>query len=151
MLLVVKSHPANAGDIKRLRLNPWVRKAPWRRAQQPTPVFLPGESLGQRNLVGHGPWGRKELDTTERLSRQACKGNQNGRGQKSNQILNTCRVDRLVVNNKDLKSQTLKKKKSKKSLEETWVESQKSTNAQEVVVCLALSLKVTHTQSWKSV
>ena len=31
---------------------PWVRKIPWRRAWQPTPVFLPGESHGQRSLVG---------------------------------------------------------------------------------------------------
>ena len=34
---------------------------------QPTPVFLPGESHGWRSLVGHSPWGRKELDTTEQL------------------------------------------------------------------------------------
>ena len=34
---------------------------------QPTPVFLPGKSHGWRNLVGYSPWGRKELDTTERL------------------------------------------------------------------------------------
>ena len=34
---------------------------------QPTPVFLPGESHGQRSLVGYSPWGRKESDTTERL------------------------------------------------------------------------------------
>ena len=38
---------------------------PWRRARQPTPVFLPGESHGQRNLVGYSPWGLKEPDTTE--------------------------------------------------------------------------------------
>ena len=31
-------------------------------------VLLPGESHGQRNLVGYGPWGHKELDTTERLT-----------------------------------------------------------------------------------
>ena len=37
----------------------------WRRKWQPTPVFLPGESHGQRNLVGYSPGGRKELDTTE--------------------------------------------------------------------------------------
>ena len=49
-------------------VNPWVGKIPWRRAQQPTPVFLPGESLGQRSLPGRSPWGRKELDMTERLS-----------------------------------------------------------------------------------
>ena len=32
-----------------------------------TPVLLPGKSHGQRSLVGYSPWGRKELDTTERL------------------------------------------------------------------------------------
>ena len=38
-----------------------------RRKWQPTPVFLPGESHGQRSLVGYSPWGRKESDPTERL------------------------------------------------------------------------------------
>ena len=38
-----------------------------RRKQQPTPVLLPGKPRGQRSLVGHSPWGRKESDTTERL------------------------------------------------------------------------------------
>ena len=33
----------------------------------PTPVFLPEELCGQRSLAGYSPWGRKELDTTERL------------------------------------------------------------------------------------
>ena len=37
----------------------------WRRKWQPTPVFLPGESQGQRSLVGWHLWGRTELDTTE--------------------------------------------------------------------------------------
>ena len=41
---------------KRLEFDPWVRKIPWRRAWQPTPVFLPGESHGQGSLAGHGPW-----------------------------------------------------------------------------------------------
>ena len=50
---------------KRLGFNPWVRKNPWRRAWKPSPVFLPGESLGQRKLVGYSPWGCKESDTTE--------------------------------------------------------------------------------------
>ena len=36
-----------------------------KRKLQPTPVFLPGESHGQRSLVGHSPYGHKELDTTE--------------------------------------------------------------------------------------
>ena len=48
--------------------DPWVRKFPWRRTWQSTPVFLPGESHGQGNLVGYSPLGRKESDTTERLT-----------------------------------------------------------------------------------
>ena len=47
--------------------NPWVGKIPWRRKWQPTPVFLPGESHGQRSLADYSPWGRKESDTTEQL------------------------------------------------------------------------------------
>ena len=46
---------------------PWVRKIPCRREQQPTPVFLPGESHGQRSLAGYHPWGH-ELDMTQRLT-----------------------------------------------------------------------------------
>ena len=41
---------------------------PWRKAWQPTPVFLPGKSHAQRSLEGYSPWGHKELDTNERLS-----------------------------------------------------------------------------------
>ena len=62
---MVKNSPANAGDIKRRRFNPWVRKIAWRRKWQPTPVFLPGESHGQRSLVAFSLWGCKELDMTE--------------------------------------------------------------------------------------
>ena len=45
---------------KRHRCYPWVRKIPWRRKWQPTPVSLPGESHGQRSLAGYSPWDRKE-------------------------------------------------------------------------------------------
>ena len=45
--------------------NLWVGKIPCRRAWQPTPVFLPGESHEQRSLVGYSPWGCKEWDMTE--------------------------------------------------------------------------------------
>ena len=41
--------------LKRLRFNPWVRKVALRKTWQPTPVFLPGESHGQRNLAGYSP------------------------------------------------------------------------------------------------
>ena len=61
---MVKNLPVNAGDV-RCRFDPWVGKIPWRRALQPIPVFLPGESHGQRSQVGHSPWGQKESDVTE--------------------------------------------------------------------------------------
>jgi len=48
----------------RHEFSPWVKKIPWRRKWQPTPVFLPGEFHGQRGLVGYSAWGHKELDTT---------------------------------------------------------------------------------------
>ena len=50
---------------KRCGFDPWVRKIPWRRAWQSTPVFMPGESHGQRSLVGYSQWGSTESDTTE--------------------------------------------------------------------------------------
>ena len=58
-----KKSACNAGD----RFNPWVGKISWRRKWQPTPVFLPGESRGQRSLAGYSPWGCKESETTVRL------------------------------------------------------------------------------------
>ena len=59
---MVKNHACNEGD---LGLIPWVRKIPWRRKWQPTPVFVPGESHGQRSLAGYCPWGHKQLDITK--------------------------------------------------------------------------------------
>ena len=50
---------------KRREFHCWIGKIPWRRAWQPTPVFLPGESHGQRCLVGYSPQDHKELDTTK--------------------------------------------------------------------------------------
>ena len=53
----------SACQCRRCGFYPWVRKIRWRRAWQPTPVSLPGKSHGQRSLVGHSPWGHKEMDT----------------------------------------------------------------------------------------
>ena len=50
---------------KSSRFDPWVGKILQGRTWQLTPVFLPGESHGQRSLVGYNPWGYKESDTTE--------------------------------------------------------------------------------------
>ena len=51
-----KESAPNAGDT------------PWRRKWQPSPVFLPEKSHGQRSLVGYSPWGHKKSDITEQLS-----------------------------------------------------------------------------------
>ena len=63
-MLVVKNLPAIAGGYKRHEFNPLGRKIPWRRAWQPTPVLLPGESHGQRNLAAIAQ-GLQELDKTK--------------------------------------------------------------------------------------
>ena len=51
----------------------WVQfligKIPWKRAWQPTLVFLPEKSNGQRNLAGDSAWGHKEWDTTAHMHR----------------------------------------------------------------------------------
>ena len=65
----VKNPPAMQ-ETQEPRLDPWVGKIPWRRAWQPTPVFLPGESCGQRRLLGHTPRGHKESDRTEVAEQQ---------------------------------------------------------------------------------
>ena len=62
------SRKESACQSWRLGFNPWVRKIPWRRKRQPTPVFLPGKSHGQRSLADYSPWGCKESDTTEQLN-----------------------------------------------------------------------------------
>ena len=64
-LSCIKNLPTKAGDARDMGFNPWVRKILWRRKWQPSPVFLPGKSHGQRNLVGYSPWDCKELDVTE--------------------------------------------------------------------------------------
>ena len=46
----------------------WVRKIPYRRAWESTPVFLPGESCGQRSLASYSPCDNKKSDTTEWLT-----------------------------------------------------------------------------------
>ena len=48
-------------QCRRYGFSPWVRKIPWKRKWQPTPVFLPGKSQGQRSLVGYSPWGCKRI------------------------------------------------------------------------------------------
>ena len=66
---MVKNQPTSAGDrCRRCEFDPCVGKIPWRRKWQPTLVFLPGKSHGQRSLAGYSLWGRKELDTAVQLN-----------------------------------------------------------------------------------
>jgi len=62
--LVIKNPIANEGDMRDPGLMPGSGRS-WKREGQPTPVFLPGESHGQRSLVGYSPWGCKQSDTAE--------------------------------------------------------------------------------------
>ena len=66
----VKNWPA-VQETQETRFDPWVGNIPWRRAWQFTPIPLPGESHGQRNLAGYSPWGHRESDTTE-VTEHAC-------------------------------------------------------------------------------
>ena len=63
--LILKNPPANVGDIRDTGSIPGLGRFPSRKARQHTPVFLPGEFHGQRNLEGSSPWGCTESDTTE--------------------------------------------------------------------------------------
>ena len=62
------SSKESACQCKRLGFDQRIKKIPWRRKWQLTPVSLPGKFHGQRNLDGYSQWGHKELDKTERLS-----------------------------------------------------------------------------------
>ena len=63
VMLVVKNPPADAGEVRDAGLIPWLGRSPG--GGHGNPVFLPGESHGQKSLVGYSPWGHKESDTTE--------------------------------------------------------------------------------------
>ena len=77
MLNTIRGFPGRASGkepayqsrrLKRCWFDPWIRKIPWGRKWQPTLVFLPGESHGQRSLVRYSTCSPKELDTMKRLS-----------------------------------------------------------------------------------
>ena len=65
---MVKNLSVMLGDLGSV---PGLGKIPWKRAWQLTPVFLPGESHGQRSLAGYSPRGRNESDMTEQLTAQS--------------------------------------------------------------------------------
>ena len=62
---MIKNTPVKAGNVRDVSSIPGLGRSPWRRKWPPTPVFLPGELHGQRNLASSSPWGRKKPDTAE--------------------------------------------------------------------------------------
>ena len=72
LLIALRDFPGGSDSKEsaciRTRFHPWVGKIPWKRKWQPTPVFLPGKSYGQRSLMGYNPWSHKELDMSEWLT-----------------------------------------------------------------------------------
>ena len=81
--LTSKESTCNAGATCRRRgFHPWVRKIPWRRKWQPTPVFLPGKFHGQRRLAGCGPQGHRRaghiLETQQQQTDGAGAGSARG-------------------------------------------------------------------------
>ena len=69
---MVKNPPGHAAEVKRLEFGPWVGKIAWRRAWQSTPVFLPGESHGQRSLRATVHGVTKSQTQLKQLSIYAC-------------------------------------------------------------------------------
>ena len=65
VMLVKKEPSCQSRRYKGYRFNSWVGKIPLRRSWQPTPVFLPGESHGQRRLAAYSPWDHKESITAK--------------------------------------------------------------------------------------
>ena len=72
-MFCIFSFPGGSGDksvclqCRKHGFDPWVRKIPWRRKWQPTPVLFPEKFHGWRSPIGYSPWGCKESDTTERF------------------------------------------------------------------------------------
>ena len=63
----------SACHCRRCRFDPWVRKIPWRRKWQPTPVFPPGKSHGQwslQSMAGYSSWGRKRVRRNLEIKQQ---------------------------------------------------------------------------------
>ena len=82
-LALCPSNPSMLLQMAKFHSFLWLSSIPlWRRQWHPTPVLLPGKSHGRRSLVGYSPWGRWELDPTERLHFHfslSCIGEGNGK------------------------------------------------------------------------
>ena len=60
----------SASQCRKPGFDSWVGKMPWRRKQQPTPVFLPGKSHGQRSLVGYSSWSTQRVGYNFEIKQQ---------------------------------------------------------------------------------
>ena len=75
--VVGKESARQCRRCKRCGYSPWVREILWRRKWQPTPIFLPGESHGQRSLVGYSPWGCRVRHNWSNLACTHTQGSRN--------------------------------------------------------------------------
>ena len=69
VVLVIQHLPASPGDTRDAGLIPGPGRSPGEGSGLPAPVFLPRKFPGQRSLMGYSPWGCKESDTTEHITR----------------------------------------------------------------------------------
>ena len=86
-------------QYRRPGFHPWVGKIPWRKEWQPTPVLLPGKFHGHRSLAGYSPWGRKELNMTERqtLSRFTHCNTQGSRHRSFRELIRLCKFQHFIL------------------------------------------------------
>ena len=80
-----KESACNAGDAEGVGSIP-AGKIPWRRKWQPTPVFLPAKSHGQRSPMGYSPWGRQEADNTEATEQARTKRERESRLEEASEL-----------------------------------------------------------------
>ena len=84
-------------ETKEAQVQSLGQEIPWRRAWQPTPGLLPGESHGQRSLAGYNPWGHKESDTTKQLTNRCCRAHHHV-NDRLDPGVRQLRVERAIVN-----------------------------------------------------
>ena len=99
----------NLSAMQETQFNPWVGKIPWRREWQPTPLFLPGKSHGQRSLAGCSPRGPKGSEKSDWLSTQTCA------------FFTTCSLQQTDVQFVKGKNQHLLSKSANPQMGEAWL------------------------------
>ena len=72
MIIILRAIMEKVDSMQERMYNVRRKMEAQRRKWQPSPVFLPGKSHGQRSLVGYSLWDHKESDTTEQVTHNIC-------------------------------------------------------------------------------